>query len=82
MIDDSDAEVRATLIPMWEWALWEQGLPAMKTPRSLEGRSAWIASKLCSHKARSHRDFLPQGFPPTGISYYQAPIAGAWFTAV
>ncbi len=77
MIDDSDAEVRATLIPMWEWALWEQGLPAMKTPRSLEGRSAWIASKPCSPQSS-----LPQGFPPTGISYYQAPIAGAWFTAV
>ena len=66
MIDDSDAEVRATLIPMWErtlWdqALWEQGLPAMKTPRSLEDRSAWIASKLCSHKVRSHRDFLLPG---------------------
>ncbi|AEA71741.1 Hypothetical protein PSEBR_m1655 [Pseudomonas brassicacearum subsp. brassicacearum NFM421] len=34
--------------------MWEQGLPAMKTPRPLEDRSAWIASKLCSHKARSH----------------------------
>ncbi|KAB0522752.1 hypothetical protein F7R20_22510 [Pseudomonas brassicacearum subsp. brassicacearum] len=46
--------------PMWERAVWEQGLPAMKTPRSLEDRSAWIASKLCSHTARSHRVW---GFP-------------------
>ncbi len=36
--------------------MWEQGLPAMKTTRSLEDRSAWIASKLCSHTARSHNE--------------------------
>ncbi|CAN1594996.1 protein of unknown function [Pseudomonas mediterranea] len=41
---------------LWEQLLWEQGLPAMRTPRSLEYRGAWIASKLCSHKSS-----LPQG---------------------
>ncbi len=30
----------------------------MKTPQSLEDRSAWIASKLCSHTARSHRGLV------------------------
>ncbi len=44
-------------------SLWEQGLPAMKTTRSLKNQGACIASKLCSHRGRSPtEDDLLTGF--------------------